>query len=299
MTPAPVPRRSARWRSWGPRSEHVLHSGERIFQAPLRRMRAEETGKRQLPARTPHQAMATVLIGAVLLLRHAAAVGAVSLPGRQPLDHAGQPPRAGLHPAHVPPRAAPAARLLRPARERRGGAADRPVGPRGARVHGFLPGDLARRVHAARHPGHHHEPEPRARADYFHRGAGLRLGHLADDAAGSRPGSRSTTRCGTTSRAASSRRWPGSRPCSRTGPPSTSDGARRGERARVRHLHGAQPAAEPLRLRPGGDRHVSKAAALLLGGIKALQHQLTPGNVVLFLAYLDQVYSPIGSLTEL
>jgi ABC-type multidrug transport system fused ATPase/permease subunit len=44
---------------------------------------------------------------------------------------------------------------------------------------------------------------------------------------------------------------------------------------------------------------VSKAAALLLGGIKALQHQLTPGDVVLFLAYLDQVYAPIGSLTEL
>ena len=44
---------------------------------------------------------------------------------------------------------------------------------------------------------------------------------------------------------------------------------------------------------------VSKAAALLLGGIKALEHQLTPGDVVLFLAYLDQVYAPIASLTEL
>jgi ABC-type multidrug transport system fused ATPase/permease subunit len=43
----------------------------------------------------------------------------------------------------------------------------------------------------------------------------------------------------------------------------------------------------------------SKAAALLLGGIKALQHQLTPGDVVLFVAYLDQVYSPIENLTEL
>ena len=32
---------------------------------------------------------------------------------------------------------------------------------------------------------------------------------------------------------------------------------------------------------------------------KALEHQLTPGDVVLFLAYLDQVYAPIGSLTEL
>ncbi len=44
---------------------------------------------------------------------------------------------------------------------------------------------------------------------------------------------------------------------------------------------------------------VSKAAALLLGGIKALQHQLTPGDVVLFVAYLDQVYAPIENLTEL
>ena len=43
----------------------------------------------------------------------------------------------------------------------------------------------------------------------------------------------------------------------------------------------------------------SKGAALLLGGLKALQHQLTPGDVVLFLSYLDQVYSPIQSLTEL
>ena len=43
----------------------------------------------------------------------------------------------------------------------------------------------------------------------------------------------------------------------------------------------------------------SKAAALLLGGIKALEHQLTPGDVVLFVAYLDQVYSPIENLTEL
>ena len=44
---------------------------------------------------------------------------------------------------------------------------------------------------------------------------------------------------------------------------------------------------------------VSKASALLLGGLKALEHQLTPGDVVLFVAYLDQVYSPIENLTEL
>lgn len=43
----------------------------------------------------------------------------------------------------------------------------------------------------------------------------------------------------------------------------------------------------------------SRACALVLGGMKALQHQLTPGDVVLFMAYLDQVYAPIQNLTEL
>jgi ABC-type multidrug transport system fused ATPase/permease subunit len=44
---------------------------------------------------------------------------------------------------------------------------------------------------------------------------------------------------------------------------------------------------------------VSKAAVLALGGHKALQHQLTPGDVVLFLAYVDRVYEPIEGLTGL
>ena len=43
----------------------------------------------------------------------------------------------------------------------------------------------------------------------------------------------------------------------------------------------------------------SKAAVLALGGYKALQHQLTPGDVVLFLAYVDRVYEPIEGLTGL
>jgi ABC-type multidrug transport system fused ATPase/permease subunit len=43
----------------------------------------------------------------------------------------------------------------------------------------------------------------------------------------------------------------------------------------------------------------SKAAVLALGGLKALQHQLTPGDVVLFLAYVDRVYEPIEGLTGL
>ncbi len=43
----------------------------------------------------------------------------------------------------------------------------------------------------------------------------------------------------------------------------------------------------------------SKAAVLGIGGLKALQHQLTPGDVVLFLAYVDRVYAPVETLTGL
>ncbi len=43
----------------------------------------------------------------------------------------------------------------------------------------------------------------------------------------------------------------------------------------------------------------AKATTLLLGGMKALEHQLTPGDVVLFVAYLDQLYNPIQSLTDI
>ena len=44
---------------------------------------------------------------------------------------------------------------------------------------------------------------------------------------------------------------------------------------------------------------VSKARRARAGGIRALEHQLTPGDVVLFLAYLDRVYDPIERLTGL
>jgi ABC-type multidrug transport system fused ATPase/permease subunit len=43
----------------------------------------------------------------------------------------------------------------------------------------------------------------------------------------------------------------------------------------------------------------AKAGTLLLGGIKALQHQLTPGDIVLFVSYLDQLYYPVQNLTDL
>jgi len=42
---------------------------------------------------------------------------------------------------------------------------------------------------------------------------------------------------------------------------------------------------------------VSKASVLAVGGLKALEHQLTPGDVVMFLAYLDRLYGPIEGLT--
>jgi ABC-type multidrug transport system fused ATPase/permease subunit len=43
----------------------------------------------------------------------------------------------------------------------------------------------------------------------------------------------------------------------------------------------------------------AKAGVLALGGVRALEHQLTPGDVVLFLAYLDRLYDPIERLTGL
>jgi ABC-type multidrug transport system fused ATPase/permease subunit len=45
--------------------------------------------------------------------------------------------------------------------------------------------------------------------------------------------------------------------------------------------------------------YVSKALVLGLGGMRALQHQLTPGDVVMFMAYLDRIYSPVHNLTGL
>jgi ABC-type multidrug transport system fused ATPase/permease subunit len=45
--------------------------------------------------------------------------------------------------------------------------------------------------------------------------------------------------------------------------------------------------------------YVSKALVLGLGGMRALQHQLTPGDVVMFVAYLDRIYSPVHNLTGL
>lgn len=44
--------------------------------------------------------------------------------------------------------------------------------------------------------------------------------------------------------------------------------------------------------------YVSKGLVLILGGMKALEHQLTPGDVVMFVAYLDRIYAPVANLTH-
>ena len=44
---------------------------------------------------------------------------------------------------------------------------------------------------------------------------------------------------------------------------------------------------------------LGKALVLGFGGWKVLEHQLTPGDVVMFVAYLDRLYDPIEFLTSL
>ena len=44
---------------------------------------------------------------------------------------------------------------------------------------------------------------------------------------------------------------------------------------------------------------LGKALVFAIGGYLALQHELTPGDVVMFVAYLDRLYDPIDSLSGL
>ena len=46
-------------------------------------------------------------------------------------------------------------------------------------------------------------------------------------------------------------------------------------------------------------RHIATAMVLGCGGYMALIHKLTPGDVVMFVAYLDRLYSPIDELCSL
>lgn len=45
--------------------------------------------------------------------------------------------------------------------------------------------------------------------------------------------------------------------------------------------------------------YIASAAVLTYGGYLALHHQLTPGDVVMFVAYLDMLYDPIDNLAEI
>jgi ATP-binding cassette subfamily B protein len=45
--------------------------------------------------------------------------------------------------------------------------------------------------------------------------------------------------------------------------------------------------------------NLSKSMVLGYGGFLVLRHRLTPGDVVMFVAYLDRLYSPIDSLNEI
>lgn len=45
--------------------------------------------------------------------------------------------------------------------------------------------------------------------------------------------------------------------------------------------------------------HLATALVLSYGGYLALNHRLTPGDVVMFVAYLDMLYSPIDNLAEI
>ena len=45
--------------------------------------------------------------------------------------------------------------------------------------------------------------------------------------------------------------------------------------------------------------HVSKALVFGYGGWLVLERQLTPGDVVMFVAYLDRLYAPIDSLSSM
>jgi ABC-type multidrug transport system fused ATPase/permease subunit len=46
-------------------------------------------------------------------------------------------------------------------------------------------------------------------------------------------------------------------------------------------------------------QRLGQAMVLAYGGFRVLEHQLTPGDVVMFVTYLDRLYDPIDSLTTL
>jgi ABC-type multidrug transport system fused ATPase/permease subunit len=84
-------------------------------------------------------------------------------------------------------------------------------------------------------------------------------------------------------------------------------GAEEREARRLRHLLRAAYAAYVARNRTEnrymlGQTLISqtgRALVLAYGGLKVFAHQLTPGDVVMFVAYLDKLFEPLDALTQL
>ncbi len=299
VEPAPVLTAERAFQELALSLRHLPHSGQRIFRAPLHRMRATDSGRRNLPARTPHQAMATVLIGAGLLL--------VTRLGSEAFRYHGDNRSTALaselergfvlrtfrHVLRLP---------LEFFSRRASGAVARQVDQSdhvapiftafaqeiwpdlftllailaiittlnwtlalvtliAVPVYAFVTWQMTRRLETRLEEYYSLWDEVSSRIQQAIAGIKTVITH----------------------------------------------GAAGYEMARLEEVSGrafaTYVARNQLQNRYAFAQEaivaVSKAAALLLGGLKALQHQLTPGDVVLFLAYLDQVYSPIGNLTEL
>ncbi len=299
VTPGPVVKAEHALQELGAAFRHVPHSSARIFRAPLRKMRAEETGRRALPARSPHQAMATVFIGAVLLLvtrllselfRYHGDNRSTTLASRierdfilrtfrhvlrLPLDFFGRRASGAVarqidQSDHVAPVFTAFAQEVWPdvftllailAIITSLNAALALITFIAVPVYALVTWQMTRRLETRLEEYYSLWDDVSSRIQQAVAGIKTVLTH----------------------------------------------GAAEHEAKALEEVSGrafdTYVARNRLQNRYAFAQEaivtVSKAAALLLGGIKALQHQLTPGDVVLFLAYLDQVYSPIGSLTEL
>jgi ABC-type multidrug transport system fused ATPase/permease subunit len=299
VAPAPVIRAEHALTELGLAFRHVPHSGQRIFKAPLRRMRAEDAGRRQLPPRTPHQAMATVLIGAALLLvtrllselfrirgdNRSTALASRIERGfilrtfrhvlRLPLDFfsrraSGAVARQIDQSDHVAPVFTAFAQEVWPdvftllAILVIMTSLNRELALItfiAVPVYALITWQMTRRLETRLEEYYSLWDDVSSRIQQAVAGIKTVLTHGAAEHEAQ----------------------------------ALDDVSQRAfdtyvARNRLQNRYAfAQEAIVTT----------SKAAALLLGGIKALQHQLTPGDVVLFLAYLDQVYAPIGSLTEM
>ena len=67
----------------------------------------------------------------------------------------------------------------------------------------------------------------------------------------------------------------------------------------TRHICGGPAPRPDTRIFRMASSAFQKPACWASAGSKALEHQLTPGDVVMFLAYLDRLFAPIEGLTSL